>query len=264
DGGTRYAWLIPDWIIAWLPDRPFESVVLVCAGIALLTVLGGLANFGHVYFMSSVVERTVASFRRQAFRRVVHLPLRTVVAEGSADLIARVVNDPAQLGVGLNALVSKALAQVTKGFAALVIAFIVDWRLTLASLIAAPLVYTIVRKLGKRIRRASRAALANTAGMYGAVTEATHGLRVVKVHTTERYEAGRFGRINRAVLNELLKMRTARAAASPAVEVVTIFIVGILAIIAAKAIIDRQLDPAAFFLALASLGIAGGALKPLT
>ncbi len=253
-----------DAFIASLTQDRFKTVLIIIAGLGVLTLLGGAANFLHAYFSLTVVQRTVTKVRRDAFHRVIRLPLKRVVAGGASDIVSRIVNDTAALGAGLTALLSRAVAQVTKGIAGLTAAFIADWRLGLVSVAVAPLLYTIIRRLGKRIRRASREALRSQAGLYGAASEALQGLRVVKVHTTERYEAGRFHRINKQVMREMLRVRTARALASPLVEVVSIVVLGFLALVAAKAIIDGQLDPSRFITALIALGAAGASLKPLT
>jgi subfamily B ATP-binding cassette protein MsbA len=257
-------WLVPDSLVAALPKDPFQGLVLVIVGLGLLTVIGGAANFLHQYLSLTVVQRAVTRMRRDLFHKVVRLPLKDVVTEGPSDTISRIVNDTVGVGGGLSALLSKALAQATKGAASFFAALLIDWRLTLVSLVVAPLLYTVIRKLGKRIRRASRAALEQQSGLYAATAEALQGLRVVKVHTTERYEAGRFHRINKETMRQLLKVRTARALASPLVEVLTIIVLGGLALVAFKAILDGKLDASDFIGVFIALGVAGASIKPLT
>jgi ABC-type multidrug transport system fused ATPase/permease subunit len=156
------------------------------------------------------------------------------------------------------------VAQVTKGFAAFVVAVMLDWRLSVVGVVVAPLLYTVIRKLGKRIRRASRRALESQAGLYERAGEVLGGLRVVKVHTTERAEAGRFHKVNKQVVRQELRVRTARALSSPLVETLAIFVLGALSVVAARQIIERDLDPARFVLVLMALAAAGASLRPLT
>lgn len=255
--------LPPEWVER-LPDTAYTSVVWIMVGLGVLTVLGALANFAHAYLSLTVISRTIADIRREVFRKVIHLPLKTVLGTGTTDLVSRIVYDTATLGAGFNALLSRAVAQVTKGLAALIVAMVVDLRLALIGLLVAPVVAVIIRKLGKRIRRASRSALAAQAGLYQSASEALSGLRVVKVHTAERPESGRFHQINKAVVAQEFRVRTARAVASPLVEVIALFVLGILVVIAAKAIEDQQLNPHDLIAVLTSLGIAGASLKPLT
>jgi subfamily B ATP-binding cassette protein MsbA len=287
---------IPEPWLQRIPDEPFPAVVVVMAGLGVLTLVGGLAQFLHQYLALTVVHRTVTNIRREAFRTVIKLPLKTVVAAGAnkndrqpskrdvvaaaaipsggglsggaSDMVSRIVNDSNALMAGLGALTSRAVTHVTKGIAAfavgLVLAIGIDWKLTLGVFPVTAILIIVIRKLGKRIRRASRGALQSQAGLYGAAIEAIQGMRVVKVHTTERYEAGRFHRLNKDVLKEMFRVRTARAISSPLMEVLSLFLLGGMVLVVTKRITDQQLDPAQFLLAMGALFMAGTTLKPLT
>jgi ABC-type multidrug transport system fused ATPase/permease subunit len=264
---NEQAWVggrIPESLIQSLPADPFAAVVWIMIGLGLLTVLGAVANFLHAYLSLTVVNRTTANIRREVFHRVLRLPLKDVVASGPSDTISRIVNDSNALATGFTAVLSRAVAHITKGLAGVIAAFILDWRLAAFAMLVAPVLAITIRKLGKRIRRASRKALDSQAGLYGAAAEALQGLRVVKVHSSERYEAGRFHRINKEVMRQMNRARTARALASPLVEVMAIFSLGVLVILAARIIMMQQLPPSELIVTLAALGIAGASLKPLT
>lgn len=267
----RLPWPIPQHVIDSLPPGPFTALVIIMVALAVLTVAGGVANFLHQYLAITVVNRTVTAVRREAFHRVVRLPLGLVfspreggAAGGASDAISRIVNDTAGLGQGLTALLSKATAQLLKGVAALLAALVIDWKLTAIALLVAPGLFFVIRRLGKKIRRASKRALVSQADLYLAANEALQGLRVVKVHNAERVEAGRFHRINKQVMRELNRVRTARALASPLVEGLSIFVLGGLMLGAGKAIIDGHLAAETLLTVLAALFAAGASLKPLT
>lgn len=262
------AWLLPggisDSFVQSLPTGRFEAVLWIVLGLGVLTVVGAMANFAHAYLSLTLTTLTSAEVRRAAFKRLVRLPLGVIVAGHGPDLTSRIVNDTNSLARGLQALTSKAVAQATRGLAALIVAFIIDWRLSLVMLLVAPLLAIVIRKTGKRIRKGSRGAMKSQAKLLEDASEVTRGFRVVKVFTSERAEIGRFTRHNREVLRETLRARTAQAMASPLLEVIAIFALGGLALIAAKAIIDGQLAATRFLVSLGSLGMAGAALRPLT
>lgn len=254
---------IPDAWIAALPDDPFDQVAWMIAILAVITVIGALAGFLHSYLSLTVATRAIADMRRVAFMRMLHMPLGAMGKGGPSDLISRMISDTASISRGFQSITSKAVAQITKGAAALGVALFINWRLTLITLAVGPILVIIIRKLSKRIRRASRGAMRSQAKLLAASTEAMHGLRVVKVHNAERAETGRFTRINRDVLRDQLRARTAKAISAPLTETIAIFVLGALALIAVKAILDGELSPTEFFGALGALGIAGSALKPL-
>ncbi|MEZ6211607.1 MAG: ABC transporter ATP-binding protein [Phycisphaerales bacterium] len=228
----------------------------------MLTVIGRDRRLHALLPLLTVATRTIAEHPASP-SCMLHMPLLGMGKGGPSDFISRVINDTASINRGFQAITSKAIAQITKGAASLVAALIINWKLTLVTLAVAPILVIIIRKLSKRIRRASRGAMRSQAKLLGAATEAMHGLRVVKVHNAERAETGRFTRINRDVLRDQLRARTAKALSAPLTETITIFVLGILALIAAKAILDGHLSATEFIAALTSLGIAGSSLKPL-
>lgn len=255
---------VSDNIIAMLPTQPLDSLIWIMVGLCVVTIIGTVCNFMHAYLSLTIVNITVTRVRLRAFQHALRAPLWSLGGVGPSDTISRVINDSSQLSVGLNVLLSKAVLQVFKGIAALGVAFITEWRVTLAALTVAPLMYAIIRTLGKRIKRAANAALKSQAELYAAASESLNGLRVVKVHTTERVEAGRFHRVNKQMLRELNRVRTARALASPLTEMLSIFLLCALVVVAGRAVIYSGVQSTSLVLALGFLAVAGASLKPLT
>lgn len=254
---------LPESLLAALPDEPFGAVVAIIIGLGLLTILGATANFLHQYLAFTVCTRTVARIRSRVFAHILSLPLAGIVAGNSADRISRLLADTAALNRGFIAVTSKATAQITKGAVMLIVAMVIDWRLSLVTIVVAPVMAVVIRKLGKRIRRAIRGAMQGQAKLLGNATEVVHGFRVVKVYGSEPHELERFDVINDEVVREELRARTAKALASPLIETLAIFVVGALAIGAARAILNGALNVNEFIGALAALAIAGQSLKPL-
>jgi len=254
---------IPQSIIDTLPAGRFETVVWLIGGLVILTILGALANFTHTWIALTISTRTIADIREEAYRRVIRLPLAGLVGR-TTDTISRILIDARTLEHGFTALTGKAVAQLTKGIAAFAAALLIDWKLTLTALFVAPVLFTVVRKLGKRIRRASRKALKSQADLLDASTETLQALRVVKAYTAEEAEEDRFIRHNQAVVDQELRARTARAMTAPVTETLSVVALGGLSIVASMLILDGRMAPDVFIAALGSLAIAGASLKPLS
>jgi len=255
---------IPASWIASLPDSQFDAVLWIVLGLGVLTILGAAANFLHEFLSLTLATRTIGDIRRAAFHRVLHFPLGVIVQGSGADMVSRILHDTQVLNRGFQMVTSKAVAQSTKGLAAFIAALVINWKLALITSASAPLLYLVIRKLGKRIRRASRASMQSQAKLMQAANEALSSFRVVKAMGAERFEIARFSKLSRDKIREQLKLRTAKALAGPLIEVISIFVLGGLALVAAKAILDGALTSTEFIAALGSLGIAGASLKPLT
>jgi len=254
---------IPEGLVGRLPDDRFEGVALILAGLAVLTVLGAGANFLHQYLSQTVATKTVARIRQEAFENVLHLPLTRVITRGPSEFVARIVRDAAELQRGFIALSSKAVAQVTRGLAAFVVALVINWQLSLIALFVAPVLIIVIRRLGRRVRRGTKGSLEAQEGLLRVATEYITGLRAVKVNTGEGEAQGRFGRLNEAAVKHELRVRTARSLLSPIVETLAVMAVGVLALLAAKLIIDGTLAASEFLMAIGALAVAGASLRPL-
>jgi ABC-type multidrug transport system fused ATPase/permease subunit len=270
-------WQVPQWLVEALPQEAWPSVVALVLAIAVLAVLAGVFQFSHAFLSLTVVHRTVMRVRRQTFRSLLFMPLLAAQrgpgdgepeagAPGvsGTDAVSRLIADADQLAYGFEALLSKAVTQVTKGLGALVFAFIIDWKLSLLALVIAPAVWGVIRYFGRRIKRASKAAMTHRAQLLSIATKAAQALRVVKAYTAERREAHRFSVANRRVYHQMLKARTARALSKPFVEVLTVLILVVLVLVAFAAITRGSLEVTDFVKVLAGLALGGAALKPLT
>ena len=256
--------LLPTVLIELLPTDRLAGVALILAALCGLTIFGAVANFLHQYCSLTLSMVTVAEIRLEAFRHALRLPLATVLRRGPTEIVSRITRDAAELERGFSALSSKALAQVTKGIAAFAAAVWFDWRLTIAAIVAAPVIGFVLRKFGKRISRSSRNTLIAYEELLRTSNESMQGLRGIKTATAERDARKRFGRANRRVVREDRRARVARAISAPLVEVLAIFLIAGLALLAAHEIIGGRMQFDRFVLTLGSLAVAGGSFRPLT
>lgn len=262
--GYQFVRDIAGWAAERVPADPFRGFVLVMAIIATLTVIGSIARYVHELIVLTVSQRGVMVWRLRMFRRLIHAPLEQVLQTGTADHISRVVGDSNVLELGFRAILGKTVAELTKGLAALAVAFYVDPMLTLIALVAAPPIAILLRKFSKSIRKASKLAMKQRGKIMGLLNESLGGLHVVKVHDAEGYERRRFSRAVRQLFAQEMKKRQARALASPVIETLALFAVIGVATIAAWYMFHSNRPAENLFGVLLMLAAAGNSLKPLT
>jgi ABC-type multidrug transport system fused ATPase/permease subunit len=150
------------------------------------------------------------------------------------------------------------------GFA-FALAMYVSWKLTLFIVVFAPVMVLIIKKLGKKMRRASRKAMVNSASMLGQIEGTLIGIRVVKGAGAERFERRRYSRIMRRLVEEQLRMSRIDAFSAPTIETLTLFVVGAIVLFASyMVLVRRSLDPTSFILVMACLGGIGDSLRRLS
>lgn len=254
---------LPQWVVDHAPTDRFEGVVVVVAGLALITLIGAIFNFLHQYFSITLAVRTVARVRQTLFEHVLRLPLNVVTHAGPSQFISRIIRDAGDLQDGIIAVTGKGVVNMFKGVVGFAVALIAGGRLTLAALVVAPIVVVVMRRLGKRIRRGTRGSLQGQEDLLRVATQSVQGLRVVKANTGEEQVTGLFIENNKTVVEQELVARLSKAIASPLLELIAAFALGAFAIYSARLIIDGSLTIDRFVLSLWALAVAGSAFKPM-
>lgn len=254
---------VPQWVVAQLPQERFEGVVFILIIIGCLTIVGGLANFLHQYLSAWIAVHVVADVRKEAFGHVLDMELARVLRSGASEFVSRIIRDSEALQVGLTVLMGKSVAQFTKGIVAFLVACVFDYRLVIIALLVFPILAFTLHRIGRKVRRGTKESLAAQQELLRISNEAVQGLRAVKVNTSEQSVQESFDDVNKEVVRAEVKVRTARALGSPLMEILAIVVLGTLAGIAAKGIIGGSLEFDTFLLAIGSLAVAGGSLRPL-
>ena len=252
------------WVVDRIPTDPYHAFLCVIGVLAALTIVGSTARYAHQLLTYTVVHHAGMRWRSRIFNRLIRAPLSRFGPGADADHISRITSDTRIMVGGYKAILNQALAKILNGFMALCLALWLDWRLTMIALVGAPVIAVLLRRFGKRVRRASKRLMKQRGRMLGMLSEALHGLAVVKVHHAEGYERRRFARANRAVLAEEMAVRQVRAMTGPVTE--TVGMIGVMAVasVAAWYIFRRSVEPERFMTVLAALGGAATSLKPLS
>ncbi len=251
-------------LLAVVPSDRFTGFVFIMVVILLLNAIGGVARFVHEYLTITVASRATMVWRDKIYAHLVQVPALLPSQQGYADMISRLVNDTRILADGLQMLMGRALTEICKMVVALIIAWIIDWRIAAMATIGVPVMFGLFRRFGRKIQRASRAAMSERGRMTGAVNEVLSGLSVVKAHNAEGYERRRFRRLAKSLFGEEMRMRAVKAYSSPVVEFLTIFGMVALASTAAWMIIHGRVDVERFIAVLAMLGFAASGVKPVS
>jgi ABC-type multidrug transport system fused ATPase/permease subunit len=252
------------FLTQWIPERQFYGFAFILGIILVLALIGSTMRFINQSVAFTITLRVVMRIRRAAFQRLLHTPMELVGTEGVADNLNRIVRDTMQLARGFNALMGKAVRDILMGMTFLLLALLIDWKLTGIFLLGLPLIAFCIRKFGKSIRRATKRAMRAYGKMTASVQESIQGLQVVKVHHAEGYERRRFNTINRQVLAQELKARTARALSAPVIELLAIVGVMTVSLVAAWYVFElSQGQPTDMVTVLMALGMAGVSFRPL-
>src|SRR5437762_7865793 len=166
----------------WLDSAPFTRTQILygsCATVLLVALVTGLTTYCYTRRRGNVGQRLVCELRRDLFAHMQRLSLRFHDTQKTGDLTSRLTSDIQSIqdfiGTGVIAFASNTL--LLSGMAGLM--FWLNWRFALATLSIAPLMFWIVYRNKRMIKRATRKARASTGLLASLAQETLASIRIV-------------------------------------------------------------------------------------
>src|SRR5262249_26234572 len=148
---SRFSFLqIPEWI------SPNTIITVAALAIIVLTGLRALADYANTVGFALVGNRVLTQVRGELYRHLQRLSLTYHTKAKSGDLVIRLMSD---VNIMKDVVVTAALplvASVLILIGMLVVMLILNWKLTLLSLVTLPLFWLFTTGLTRRIQHAAR------------------------------------------------------------------------------------------------------------
>ena len=216
-------------------------VLLILAAITLKNVFVWISG----QLGAGLQELVTRDLRNVVYRHLVQLPLSYFQRTKVGQLVTRILTDTAQTKALVTELVTRSLQSAATIIVSISLLLSLSWKLTLVSLVLAPLLIgmlqPILRKLRKRHRR-----LSNEYGeMTSIVQEAVSGIRLVKATGAEPHEMARFTGASGRYAKAMTRVSALGVLSQPLTEVAaTAIAVLVLWIGARQVLVDHTLDGA--------------------
>jgi ATP-binding cassette subfamily B protein len=168
-----------------------DGALAAMIGVAALLAA---ATFVRFYLMMTLGERVVTDLRRTVFSHILALEPGYFEATRTGEVISRLTNDAMLLqqviGYGLSMFVRNLLMMA----GAVVMMFVVSWKLAAFVLLGIPATLVPILLLGRRVRRLSRDNQDRVADVSAYVDEVVHEIRTVQAYAHESADREAFGR----------------------------------------------------------------------
>jgi subfamily B ATP-binding cassette protein MsbA len=198
-----------DWIMQWAP-----------LFILLIFFVRGLTGFVSTYAISWVGNRVVMDLRAEMFRKLVSLPTRFYDDHATGRLISKITFDVTQVTTAATSVVTVVVKDSIIIAGLLGWLFYLDWKLTLLSLLIAPVVAFVIRVINVRMRESSREAQRAMGSITQVIEESVTAHKVVKLFGGQTYEERRFNEESNWVRRHAMKQAAAAAANVPIVQMI--------------------------------------------
>jgi subfamily B ATP-binding cassette protein MsbA len=193
---------------------------LVPAIILLIFAVRGVATFVGTYAISWVGNQLVMDLRDEMFRKLLSLPTRYYDDHATGVMISKLTFDVTQVTNAATTVVTISVRDAIVMIGLLGWLFYLNWKLTLLTLLMAPVIAYIISTISKRMRTSSRDSQQAMGDITQVIEESVSAHKVVKLFGGQAYEAGRFHDQANWVRRHAMKQATAGAANVPIVQMV--------------------------------------------
>lgn len=164
------------------------KVIIIIAAIFIVQAITGGLSF---YMLSYIGETIVADLRKKLWSKVLRLPVPYFDAHESGETMSRITQDTTTLKM----LITQNIVQVFSGIisivGAIILLFIIDWKMTIILFLSVPITILIIVPLGKMMHKIAvktQKEMANFTGLLGRILL---DIRLVKSYNAENIEERR-------------------------------------------------------------------------
>jgi ATP-binding cassette subfamily B protein len=187
-------------ILAWLAGRMAQYIgngdvgrIAQLAGVAAVVfLLRGAVQFGQDALMAKAALRIALQLRRVVYAHLQKLSLNYFETAKTGDLSYRLTEDIDRVGEVINKFFHQFVPCILQLLAVLGYMFYLNWQLTLATFIIAPLMALLIGAFGERLLKFSRRSQDRISDLSSLLTEVFSGIRLVQAFAAEDYEINRF------------------------------------------------------------------------
>ncbi len=188
--------------------------------IILIFLVRGIATFVGTYAISWVGNKLVMDLRGEMFRKLLTLPTRYYDDHATGSLISKLTFDVTQVTNAATTVVTISVRDSIVMAGLLGWLFYLNWKLTLLTLLMAPVIAFIISTISKRMRTSSRDAQQAMGDITQVIEESVSAHKVVKLFGGQQYESSRFNDQANWVRRYAMKQAAASAANVPIVQMV--------------------------------------------
>ena len=217
------AYLVVPWLIKNVVDEVLQAkdlgmLNLVAFAILAVFLIRGFATYGQTYTMSYIGQRVIIDIRQALFKHLQRLDQAYFDRRKTGQIMSNLTNDVSALQT---AIVDNLISLITEGvtlIGSLISMILIDWKLTLVTLIIVPVVLGLVNVFGKKLRRAGHEVQGRIADITALLQEVISSIRIVRSFAREKYEIKKFEHENQRNFAAAMKATKLSSLLSPLVE----------------------------------------------
>ena len=256
----------PGWLVPWMGDGRGAMGLLEVAAVAVvvIAIAGAVSTYTQKYLSTTVAKRVGYDLRHMLYHHVQRLSLSFYEQRQTGDMVVRLTSDIDAVEDFISSAVLGIVLDVMTLAGMLAVMFYLDWRFSLIGLSVSPVLFLIVYRVTRRIKRATRAVKKKESELASVVQESISSARVVKAFGREDFEEERLDHESLQSVEIGLQARSVKARLAPLVDVIVAVGTGLVLWFGVRLVLAGSLTPGALLVFVLYLGKMYKPMKDLS
>ena len=242
--GTRTATLFG--LQNLIPRDPLGAWKTISILLITFTVAKGIAEWVSTYLMARIGQGAVLKLRQDLYGHLLAQSATFFERHRTNYLVSRLVSSAAAIETAVTATIRDMLRESFTLIAFLAASFYYSWRLTLGSLLIAPIIALLTAKFGTALRNLARESFEGSKQLTDTAQEALANQGIVKAYRAEKRESARFTEVAKKIVRANLRSASIAGASPPTIELIGMLFVVLLLFFGQQEIIAGRLNAAQF------------------
>jgi subfamily B ATP-binding cassette protein MsbA len=235
------------YLNSFLPASIHWGWTIFSIALVVVFTIRAIAEYFGVVEVQYAGQAAITDLRNDVYEKLVRQPIEFLQKHPTGRLISAVINDVERARLTLSESLALSFRYVFTLFFLLVVMFVVNWQMALASLVLVPIVLLPVRKLGLKIRRSTESSQSHLGELSQILQETLSGNRVVKAFGMERFEVARFRERARQLLRENMRWIRTFVISGPLMDVLSAVVFAVVLLYAREEIKHGVMTTGTFF-----------------
>jgi ATP-binding cassette, subfamily B, bacterial MsbA len=210
------------------------------------TLAKGFAEYFSTYLMARIGQSAVLKLRQDLYRHVLSQSASFFERHRTNYLVSRLVSSATAIEAAVTSTIRDMLRESFTLIAFLGASFFYSWRLTLGSLLLAPIVAILTARFGTRLRNLARDSFEGSKELTDTAQEALSNQSIVKAYRGEEREAERFTTVAKRIVRANLRTARISGFAPPVIEMLGVVFVVFLLYFGQREIVSGRMNAAQF------------------
>jgi ATP-binding cassette, subfamily B, bacterial MsbA len=244
NGGTRASTLFG--LQRLIPQDPIGAWKTISILLIVFTLSKGIAEYLSTYLMARIGQSAVLKLRQDLYNHLLAQSATFFERHRTNYLVSRLVSSAAAIEIAVTSTLRDMLRESFTLIGFLSASFYYSWRLTLGSLIIAPIIALLTVRFGKALRKVARESFEGSKELTDTAQEALANQGIVKAYRAEKRESERFTVVAKRIVKANLRSASIAGASPPIIEMIGMLFVVLLLFFGQQEIMGGRMRTAQF------------------